>query len=179
MNKNQGNATLLVLVVTGILTSSLLFLWQHGSLLDDLVCQQEQWHRNFVLTDTALMQICQKLEQTFDDVQTSTAPQRWGGVDPVNDQLAPAAELGQILAAPVSTDASAAPARAELYWLARRVDKQTIYVQVCLKQGTLTRMTICCLLGRPRVQLPSTTPATQAAGRAPCALTYYTVRAGV
>lgn len=175
MNKNnklrRGNATLLVLVVTGILTSSLLYLWQHSSLLDDLVCQQEQWHKNFALTDTALMQICQKLEQTFDDVTAEAATlQRWGAAAPMNKQLAPAAELGQILADPVNT---------ELYWLARRVDKQTIYVQVCLKQGTLTRMTICCLLGRPRVQLPSTTPATQAAGRAPCALTYYTVRAGV
>lgn len=175
MNKNnklrRGNATLLVLVVTGILTSSLLYLWQHSSLLDDLVCQQEQWHKNFALTDTALMQICQKLEQTFDDVTAEAATlQRWGGpTTPGSTQLV-GAVLGQSLAAPVST---------ELYWLARRVDKQTIYVQVCLKQGTLTRMTICCLLGRPHAQTPFTTTTTQAAGRAPCSISYYTVRAGV
>lgn len=67
----KGSSLLLVLLITTILSFLALGLWYKSSLLVDLVLQEEQYYKNFYLTESFLNYGIQYAKENFDELTSS------------------------------------------------------------------------------------------------------------
>lgn len=71
MRLKKGSSLLLVLLITSILSFLALGLWYKSSLSVDLVLQEEQYYKNFYLTESFLDYGIQYAKENFDELISS------------------------------------------------------------------------------------------------------------